>query len=92
MGNLSGLFGSSYDAYSIVLDPFFFFGLLGKNNFVFCFPNLRRVGVFCFVFRNFLWKLRMRINVGSSQLQMCLWFCDPSAIVSAAAVTVGLVW
>ena len=33
MGNLSGLFGSVQDAFSIMLDPFFFFGVTGKNYF-----------------------------------------------------------
>ena len=36
--------------------------------------------------------LRMRIVAVCSQLQMCFRFSDPSAVVSARAVTVGLVW
>ena len=34
----------------------------------------------------------MRIGAVCSQLQMCFRFCDPSAVVSVCAVTVGLVW
>ena len=48
MGNLSGLFGSSYDAYSIVLDPFFlFWGYWEKTIQYFVFPTC--AGLACFV-------------------------------------------
>ena len=40
MGNLSGLFGSSQDAYSIMLDPFFFlFWVTGKKQFCILFSQ-----------------------------------------------------
>ena len=34
----------------------------------------------------------MRIVAVCDQLQMCFRLCDPSAVVSARTVTVGLVW
>ena len=91
MGNLSGLFGSVRDAFSIMLDPFLFWGYSEKISFNSFLPTLRLLArVFCFL--GFFWELRMRLVGVCSQLQMCFRFCDPSAVVSAYAVTVGLVW
>ena len=92
MGNLSGLFGSVQDAFSIMFDPFsLFWDYSEKISFNLFLPTCRLLArVFCF--QEFFWELRMRIVAVCSQLQMCFRFCDPSAVVSVYTVTVVLVW
>ena len=79
--------------FQIMLDPIFLSFLGYRKTYIYIlFSQPAPVWRVYFVFRNFFWKLLMLIRVGCSQLQMCFRFCDPSAVVSTSAVTVGLVW